>query len=140
MVVTPSVNDVIYGLVDGLMGAAAIHNALIGAVLNDLDLTRSQANALWSLQPDSPRRMGDLAERLDCDPSTLTDIVDALERKNYVERVVSAADRRVKLLSPTTQGIAARQSLIDFVTSQTPLSRLSNSDRSELLRLLALIN
>lgn len=65
--------------------------------------------ALLSLDPDNPQSMRALAGALRCDASYITSLVDALERAGYVERQVSPADRRVKLVRVTASGRSARR-------------------------------
>ncbi|MDP9224300.1 MAG: MarR family transcriptional regulator, partial [Actinomycetota bacterium] len=62
----------------------------------EFDLSHPQALALLRLE--QPRPMRDLAERLRCDASNITGIVDRLETRGLVKRQVDGADRRVKNL------------------------------------------
>jgi DNA-binding MarR family transcriptional regulator len=51
-----------------------------------------------------PRTMGDLADALSCDPSTITAVVDRLEDLGYAARQPSETDRRVKTVAQTALG------------------------------------
>jgi DNA-binding MarR family transcriptional regulator len=73
----------------------------------DFDLSFAQAMALRQL--DGPVPMGELAQRLCCDASNVTGIVDRLEERGLVERRVSPGDRRVKRLVLTDAGLALRE-------------------------------
>lgn len=65
-------------------------------------LTSMQAKVLAQL--GGPMPMRGLAERLVCDASNVTGIVDRLEAHGFVRREVSASDRRVKNVVATDLG------------------------------------
>jgi DNA-binding MarR family transcriptional regulator len=67
-----------------------------------LGLTVPQAGLLHTL--GSPLPMKQIAERMHCDASNLTGIVDRLEDRGLVERRVRADDRRVKEIALTREG------------------------------------
>ncbi|TNY37259.1 MarR family transcriptional regulator [Thermomonospora catenispora] len=75
----------------------------------ELDLPPTQALALTLL--DSPTPMRDLADRLSCDASNVTGIIDGLERRGLVVRRPSPTDRRVKHLVLTEEGERRRAEL-----------------------------
>src|ERR671928_2004208 len=79
--------------------------AKAGAALAELGLGFAQAHALRMLDPDEPMPMSALAERLFCDASNVTGIVDRLEARGLVERRSSEGDRRVKALTLTEAGV-----------------------------------
>lgn len=60
---------------------------------------------------DEPRPMGALAQRMHCDSSNITGIVDRLSERGLVERTAAAGDRRVKLVALTQEGRALRSEL-----------------------------
>ncbi|MYV70621.1 MarR family transcriptional regulator, partial [Streptomyces sp. SID2131] len=68
-------------------------------------LTGAQARVLGllSLEPLPMRR---IAQKLKCEPSNITGIVDRLEARGLVERRPAPDDRRVKLAVPTDEGRA----------------------------------
>ena len=72
-------------------------------------LTPGQAHALMHIE--GPTRMGDLAEQQTCDPSTVTAMVQRLERDGYVQRVIDPNDARARLVQLTTLGRRARTKL-----------------------------
>ncbi|MEU5898316.1 MULTISPECIES: MarR family transcriptional regulator [Streptomyces] len=99
-------------------------------------LTGAQARVLGllSLEPMPMRR---IAQKLKCEPSNITGIVDRLEARGLVERRPDAADRRVKLAAPTAQGAEVARSLresLDF--AREPLAELSREERLVLRGLL----
>jgi DNA-binding MarR family transcriptional regulator len=66
-------------------------------------LTAMQAKVLAQLD-GGPLPMRAIAERLVCDASNITGIVDRLEAHGFVRREVSATDRRVKNVVATDTG------------------------------------
>lgn len=66
------------------------------------NLTDMQAKLLMLL--DEPRSTREAAQRLACDPSNITGMVDRLESRALLERRTDATDRRIKLLTLTSQG------------------------------------
>jgi MarR family transcriptional regulator, organic hydroperoxide resistance regulator len=77
----------------------------------EFDLAPAQAFALHELQVDQPLSMRELANRLRCDPSNITGLIDRLETRGLVERRAHPADRRVKYLLLTATGFQLRQRL-----------------------------
>ncbi|WP_149825507.1 MarR family winged helix-turn-helix transcriptional regulator [Streptomyces tailanensis] len=99
-------------------------------------LTGAQARllGLLSLEPLPMRR---LAQKLRCEPSNVTGIVDRLERRGLVERRPDPKDRRVKLAAATAEGRRVARSLresLDF--AREPLAGLSTEERESLRNLL----
>ena len=105
----------------------------------ELDLTDALADALWQLDPAlGPLSRRELAERLRCDPSNVTFLVDRLERKRLVTRMPAANDRRVRALSLTPTGRRARRRLISTVARSSMFSRLTTAQQRQLAELLGL--
>ena len=71
-------------------------------VVAELGLTPAQAAAVRNLY--EPRSQRELANRLELDASSVTDIADQLEDRGLLERQVDPADRRVRLLKLTSEG------------------------------------
>ncbi|MEU8438440.1 MarR family transcriptional regulator [Streptomyces sp. NPDC029216] len=99
-------------------------------------LTGAQARVLTllSLEPLPMRR---IAQKLRCEPSNVTGIIDRLETRGLVERRPDPADRRVKLAAPTEQGAETAERLresLDF--AREPLAGLSAEERTALRDLL----
>lgn len=70
------------------------------------DISVTQCHALEALVEHGPMRSQTLAERLLLDKSTTTRVVDALERKGYVERATAEDDARALSLKVTRSGRA----------------------------------
>ncbi|MFD8146532.1 MarR family winged helix-turn-helix transcriptional regulator [Streptomyces sp. NPDC059708] len=99
-------------------------------------LTGAQAKVLTllSLEPLPMRR---IAQKLRCEPSNVTGIIDRLETRGLVERRPDPADRRVKLAAPTAEGAETAERLresLDF--AREPLAGLSAEERTALRDLL----
>ncbi|MET0686094.1 MAG: MarR family transcriptional regulator [Solirubrobacteraceae bacterium] len=71
--------------------------------LADLRLSVGEVNALAALA-EGPRTARALAEATAQHPSTLTGVLDRLERRGLVARRPNPADRRSTLIEPTEAG------------------------------------
>nr|WSY55220.1 MarR family transcriptional regulator [Streptomyces sp. NBC_00886] len=102
----------------------------------DHTLTGAQARLL-SLLSLEPLPMRKLAQKLKCEPSNVTGIVDRLETRGLVERRPDPADRRVKLAAATEEGRRVARSLRESLRfAREPLSGLSDEERLVLRGLL----
>lgn len=120
---------------------------LIGAVVaryhqeyeqaaSEHSLTGAQARVLGLLSLE-PVPMRKIAQKLQCEPSNVTGIVDRLESRGLVERRPDPADRRVKLAAPTPEGLDTARRLgesLDF--AREPLGQLTDVERTLLRDLL----
>ncbi|MEU0671418.1 MarR family transcriptional regulator [Streptomyces sp. NPDC006172] len=105
--------------------AAAVHS-----------LTGAQAKLLGLLCLE-PLPMRKLANRLKCEPSNVTGIVDRLETRGLVERRPDPSDRRVKLAAATTEGQRVAKDLRESLRfASEPLASLADDERELLRRLL----
>jgi DNA-binding MarR family transcriptional regulator len=102
----------------------------------DHALTGAQARLL-SLLSLEPLPMRKLAQKLKCEPSNVTGIVDRLEARGLVERRPDPADRRVKLAAATDEGRRVARSLRESLRfAREPLAGLSDEERLALRGLL----
>jgi DNA-binding MarR family transcriptional regulator len=102
----------------------------------DHTLTGAQARLL-SLLSLEPLPMRKLAQKLKCEPSNVTGIVDRLEARGLVERRPDPADRRVKLAAATEEGRRVARSLRESLRfAREPLAGLSDEERTALRGLL----
>lgn len=99
-----------------------------------LGLTGPQAIALRELT--GPMTMGDLAERMSCEPSNATFIVDKLEKRGLVERRPLPNDRRARQLVLTPEGADLRARLLELLTAGSPLAALTLAEQDSLQQLL----
>ncbi|MFJ4767966.1 MarR family winged helix-turn-helix transcriptional regulator [Streptomyces uncialis] len=119
------------GLVNGMACQIAEH--VRGRALR-LGLTAPQATALRELT--GPMTMRELAERMSCEPSNATFVVDKLEKRELLERRPHPTDRRAKRLVLTPRGTALREQLLELLGEDSPLARLTQEERATLQRLL----
>jgi len=114
------------------------HRGKVAAALGKLGLSFPQAHALRLLEPEKPMPMSALAERLFCDASNVTGIVDRLEARGLVERGSAEGDRRVKALAITPAGVELREEVL-AIMSEPPeaIAALTASDQRALRDILA---
>ncbi|MFJ3664865.1 MarR family winged helix-turn-helix transcriptional regulator [Streptomyces sp. NPDC090106] len=99
-------------------------------------LTGAQARLL-SLLSLEPLPMRKLAQKLKCEPSNVTGIVDRLEARGLVERRADPGDRRVKVAAVTEEGRALARELREGLRfAREPLAGLSEAERTALRDLL----
>ena len=110
----------------------------VAADLGALGLSFPQAHALRLLDPEEPMPMSALAERLFCDASNVTGIVDRLEARGLVERRSAEGDRRVKALAITAAGVELRGEVMEIM-SEPPeaIAALPQADQRALRDILA---
>ncbi len=101
----------ICGLVKGLATQLEVH---VRERAVNLDLTAPQATALRELA--GPMTMRDLADRMSCEPSNATFIVDRLERLGLVERRPAEARPNTSSSALTPPGTAVAGASTSRVT------------------------
>ncbi len=105
-----------------------------GEIVGTMGLPVHLARAVLMLNKPAPMR--DLAERLACDRSYITNLADQLEERGLVTRI-PGEDRRVKLLQLTPDGVALRDKISAAVTERAlVLRRLTAAERKALAPLL----
>jgi DNA-binding MarR family transcriptional regulator len=119
------------GLVNGLAHQIGEH---LRARAVKLGLTAPQATALRELS--GPMTMGELAERMSCEPSNATFVVDKLENQGLIERRPHPTDRRARHLVLTAKGTALRADLLELLGQQSPLAALTPAEQNTLHQLL----
>ncbi|SDM37690.1 MarR family winged helix-turn-helix transcriptional regulator [Allokutzneria albata] len=119
------------GLVNGLARQIGEHVRVRAA---KLDLTAAQATALREMT--GPMTLSELAERMSCEPSNATYVIDRLQRQGLVERRPHPTDRRAKQLVLTAEGTALRGRLIELLIEESPLAGLTEQQQSALRDLL----
>ncbi len=85
-------------------------------------LTNSGMSVLLALHGRGDLSHGELALLCFVKPSTLTGIVDTLERSGLVERRRDGTDRRAVRLALTLDGAVAAQSLLSVIRNPRPLT------------------
>jgi DNA-binding MarR family transcriptional regulator len=88
------------------------------AELVDLDLTASEINALANLADGRGRTVSQLGAAAGTRPTTLTSVLDRLERRGHITRGIRPGDRRAVLIELTSSGQLAattiRQAIADL--------------------------
>ncbi|QES47336.1 MarR family transcriptional regulator [Streptomyces venezuelae] len=119
------------GLVNGLAQRITEH---VRERATALGITAPQATALREMS--GPMTMRELAERMSCEPSNTTFVVDKLEKQGLVERHPHPTDRRAKHLVLTAEGTALRTRLLELLAVDSPLSGLTPQEQRVLHGLL----
>jgi len=133
---TPRIDPLTLEVVDLIGTVVARYHEEYEEAAAEHALTGAQARllSLLSLEPLPMRR---LAQKLKCEPSNVTGIVDRLEVRGLVERRPDPADRRVKLAAVTVEGLGVARSLRDSLRfAREPLAGLSREERVALRGLL----
>lgn len=81
---------------------ATLH--VIAAELVDLDLNPSEINVLANLADGRGRTVSQLGAAAGTKPTTLTSVLDRLERRGHITRTARAGDRRSVLIQLTDAG------------------------------------
>jgi MarR family transcriptional regulator, organic hydroperoxide resistance regulator len=91
--------------------------------------------ALHSME--CPMAMKDLGKRMNCDPSFVTLLADMLEKRGLARREPHPADRRVKNLVLTDDGLGLRRRVETEIASRMPWIRaLDDNECAQFLALL----
>lgn len=105
--------------------------------LFELDLTLPLFDVLWQLDPAlGPLSRRELAERLRCDPSNVTFLVDRLEQRRLVSRARAGSDRRVTVLALTPAGLNVRDRLTTTLADSSLFTELTSTQQRQLAALL----
>lgn len=95
-------------------------------------------NALLLLDAESGLRMGDLRDRLLCDKSRMTRVVDRLEQFGLAERVEDPQDRRAirVMITPKGEAQLARAREVHDASLERRFGVLSRREQDQLEQLL----
>jgi DNA-binding MarR family transcriptional regulator len=101
------------------------------------DLTSVQFAALDAIQAHPGIDQARVAEMIAYDRATIGGVIDRLEQKGWIRRVVSERDRRARELSLTEEGERIRSALLPIVQDLQDeiLQSLNAEDRACFLRL-----
>jgi MarR family transcriptional regulator, organic hydroperoxide resistance regulator len=89
---------------------------VLAAELTDLDLTASEINALANLADGRGRTGAELGAAAGTRPTTLTSVLDRLERRGHISRGPAPGDRRAVLIELTSSGRLAAATIRQAVT------------------------
>jgi DNA-binding MarR family transcriptional regulator len=102
----------------------------------ELGVSPGDLKAMMALTPGQAESMRALADKWRCDASTVTWIVDRLEKRGLVERRAHESDRRVKVVGLSESGEQLRVDLLDdLYRPPEAMSRLSRRDLQTLKRI-----
>ena len=101
------------------------------------DLTPIQFAALDAIHNHPGTDQATVAELIAYDRATIGGVIERLEQKGWVDRVVSERDRRARVLSLTAEGERILQALVPVVRNlqNEILQALGEADRARFLRL-----
>lgn len=126
--------------VTSIMRVQQILLARLNALLRDFELTfpRYEALMLLYFSRRGSLPLGKMAPRLQVHRTSVTNIIDGLERAGFVERVPHESDRRMMLATITKRGretaAAATELLNEALFTVTPLETRELEALSDLLR------
>lgn len=94
---------------------ATLH--VLATRLVDLDLTPAEINALANLADGQGRTVSELGAVMGIRPTTLTGVLDRLERRVHITRGNRPGDRRAVLIELTPSGREAADTICQAMTS-----------------------
>jgi MarR family transcriptional regulator, organic hydroperoxide resistance regulator len=103
--------------------------------LGDYNITPPQFSALLALIDSGEITMGELCQKLFLACSTVTDLIDRMEKNGYVERFKDSKDRRVIRLRVLPAGIAVYEDVIKNRKTylKTVLAQISDEQQLNLV-------
>lgn len=109
--------------------------------ISPLGITPAQARAIGVLRRHGSMRISTLSEHLRIAPRSGTEVVDALQERDLLERSPDPDDRRATLvtLSPAGEEIAEAVRRARAAEADQFFDRLSEADRTELARIIGLL-
>lgn len=100
-------------------------------VAEELGITATQVVALRELS--DPITARELSNRMFCEPSNVTFVLDRLEQQGLIERHPHPTDRRAKQIVLTPAGWRYRADVLEQLSTRSPLAPLT-ADQQESLR------
>jgi DNA-binding MarR family transcriptional regulator len=110
----------------------------VPAVAHQFGLSPKQLVLIWRLPPGSTASMRAMGDRLSCDASFMTGMVDRLEEDGLIERRPDPGDRRVTLIAVTEKGAELRERALAALHEPPPeFDALDRDEVDQLATLLA---
>jgi DNA-binding MarR family transcriptional regulator len=125
-------------LVDGLFQLSFRLHGTLAEIAAEHDLSTIQVRLLGILRDREPGML-ELARHLKLEKSSLSGLVDRAEKRGLVERIQSAADRRVATIRLTTRGRKLSRIVEEEVNAEIVklVAILPRSDRDRLSSLVS---
>ena len=103
------------------------------------DITPAHLRALRTLSRHGTMRLSELSDHLQIAPRTATEVADALQARDLVQRRADPGDRRATLVEVTEHGasVLAEIRAARGTEAERIFGRLSPADRAELARILS---
>ncbi|MCU1396860.1 MAG: Transcriptional regulator, MarR family [Ilumatobacteraceae bacterium] len=119
-----------------LLAVAERLQAHLDATARSVGITHAQVKLLMQL--DQPLRLCDLATLQECDPSSVTALVQRLERDGLVQRDVDPTDARARRIRISAKGKRLRQKFLDAMgDGRDALDLLTVEQRTALARIIS---
>ncbi|MCU1365631.1 MAG: transcriptional regulator MarR family [Ilumatobacteraceae bacterium] len=119
-----------------LLAVAERIQSHLDATARAVGVTHAQVKVLMQL--DQPQRLCDLASLQDCDPSSITALVQRLERDGLVQREVDPNDARARRIRISAKGKRSRQKFLELMgDGRAALDTLSADERAALAAMIA---
>lgn len=140
--VSPDFSEYVVEIEQRLRQIAGVVRRKGRVLLEQYGITPPQFDALVILNRDGELTIGDLTNRLFSAYSTTTDLVDRLERAEFVARYRDNEDRRVVRVRLQPLGANLIEKVLDARRAylDTVLESLDLQERQEVLRVLELLN
>jgi DNA-binding MarR family transcriptional regulator len=115
--------------------------ALFAQEMGDLNMTPVQFSSLQTICSQPGLDQKTLANTIGYDTSTIGGVIDRLEARGLVARNTSPSDRRVRLVTPTREGIQTLQRAVPrmLACQELLLEPLNKAERDEFMRLMTLV-
>jgi len=106
-------------------------------VAAEFELSEPQCHVLRLMEPGAGVPMRRVVERLGCDASNVTGIVDRLEARGLVERTACPHDRRIRMVRLTPRGAEIRARIVARMAEPPePIAGLPAGDLAALCSIL----
>lgn len=122
--------DISKALVPWLGKTSRMFGYLLNEVMleQDIDITKEQLIILIKLREKGSLTQSELAFITDRDKTSLTRLINTLERKNLVERKISTKDKRVNIIHITAFGHKLLTKAIPILTNTVQQVQLGLSE------------
>ena len=115
-----------------LAQVSRLHHYRAHALLEKLGLYRGQPPVLFSLWEQDGLTHGELAQRLQITPATITRMIQRMEKAGFVQRKPDSGDQRISRVFLTDSGRAIRTQL-QAIWDQMEVESFSGFSPEELL-------